>query len=1376
MDTSDLPTAEGASPVYRSEGRSLGLVYENVKVIGVAPGANGIPTLPALLGTILQWPVDTVARLCGRKNIATREILHEACGALFPGETMLALGRPGAGTSTLLQVLANSHESFQEVQGQLQYAGISSDDMARWYRSETVYASEDDIHFATLPVKDTMGFAYRLRKPASDSRSDSQFAIDMTDASLKSVGIGHTANTIVGDSFVRGVSGGERKRVTLLESLSVNSAVASWDNPTRGLDSSSAREFVQLISSISKKTGMVNVAAMYQVSESIYECFDKVTVLYDGWTIFCGKASDAKEYFIRLGYECRPRQTTADFLTSVTSPAERLIAQGRVGMAPTDPQALAEAFRESPEFHQLQDEIQRYKNEIAIDKALMMNFRDDVKQTRSQLVPRSAIAPSTFWKQIWTAMLRHYQLIWGDKRTLFTLIAFNVVNAVINGSVYYMAPKDSAGSYEKSSALFFSLIYFFLNAMAEATSTIRSRSVLLKQVQYGFIHPSAFVIAQTIAEIPISFFHCLVFSCCYYWQIGLQQTASAFWIFVLLVFVHYSAVQSLFRMLGAWAPNVSLALMMAGSAIPVGLSYSGFGPTLPTQHRWGSWLRRASPSPWALEALIANEFAGITLTCSDADMVPNGSGYTDLQYQTCSITGSERGHQSVPGPVYLDQHFGFTRAHLWRDFGIILVMWFLYTVIGSIGLRIMTRESGGSRGRVFKKTKQRDIENDTKSSASSSTAMSASASVSGDRQANASNTFTFDNVSYFVSLDRKEKQLLNSVSGYAKSGQLTALMGASGAGKTTLLDTLSQRKSEGRVEGQMTLNGKPLEASFARSCGFVMQQDVHEPNSTVTEALLFSAHMRQPMHVSAEEKAAYVAHIIHLLDLEPIANALIGQAGDGQLSVEERKRVTIGVELAARPSSLLFLDEPTSGLDSQAAFALVEFLQRIAAEGIPIICTIHQPSGVLFDMFDHVLLLAPGGKTVYFGETGPNSSQVVEYFSRHGVTIDENVNPAEFILSVVTEKGEGARDWPDLWNNSPECQTLAATIQNNNLPLTENAKASPDKEIASTGNSNAQYALPLWAQTVAVTKRHWISVWRDGNYNFSKVAKSLFVEIFLSFTFFKAGNTLQGLQNSMVAILLLAWVVPCVCADIQDMWFRKWDIFTAREKNGIYDWKALVTALVAVELPWQLGTYSLIFLVSYWTVGFPNETTIAGFNYFMWLLLAIFGTSYSQLLAAMFSNPTMGSYANSLFWVILMVFSGVLTPHSNMNTFYRPWIFWADPMRYFFGATVGTSLHNVSVVCEPSELTIFDPPTDQTCGSYAQTFLETSSGYLLNANATHSCEYCQYSVGDNYLATLDYAYSEHWWNWAVFLGFCITNLLLLLPIMWWTKGRLQRRV
>ena len=254
-----------------------------------------------------------------------------------------------------------------------------------------------------------------------------------------------------------------------------------------------------------------------------------------------------------------------------------------------------------------------------------------------------------------------------------------------------------------------------------------------------------------------------------------------------------------------------------------------------------------------------------------------------------------------------------------------------------------------------------------------------------------------------------ERRLLHDVYGYVKPGTLTALMGASGAGKTTCLDVLAQRKNIGVVSGNILVDGCPIGGDFARGTAYgtlrliyyqcfsflltlavAEQMDVHEGTATVREAMQFSARLRQPAHIPAQEKDAYVEEIIELLELQDLADALVFSLG-----VEARKRLTIGVELASKPELLLFLDEPTSGLDGQSAWNLVRFLKKLAASGQAILCTIHQPSSLLFESFDKLLLLESGGETVYFGDIGPDSSLLQEYFARYGAICPSNVNPAE---------------------------------------------------------------------------------------------------------------------------------------------------------------------------------------------------------------------------------------------------------------------------------------------------------------------------------------------------------------------------------------------
>jgi ABC-type multidrug transport system ATPase subunit len=135
---------------------------------------------------------------------------------------------------------------------------------------------------------------------------------------------------------------------------------------------------------------------------------------------------------------------------------------------------------------------------------------------------------------------------------------------------------------------------------------------------------------------------------------------------------------------------------------------------------------------------------------------------------------------------------------------------------------------------------------------------------------------------------------------------------------------------------------------------------------TVREALEFSALLRQPTHFSRKDKLQYVDYVIDTLEMQEFAEAVIGVPGEG-LNVEQRKRLTIGVELAARPQLLDFFDEPTSGLDSQTSWAISLLIKKLANTGQAVLCTVHQPSAILFNQFDRLLLIAPGGKTVYFG-------------------------------------------------------------------------------------------------------------------------------------------------------------------------------------------------------------------------------------------------------------------------------------------------------------------------------------------------------------------------------------------------------------------------
>lgn len=159
-----------------------------------------------------------------------------------------------------------------------------------------------------------------------------------------------------------------------------------------------------------------------------------------------------------------------------------------------------------------------------------------------------------------------------------------------------------------------------------------------------------------------------------------------------------------------------------------------------------------------------------------------------------------------------------------------------------------------------------------------------------------------------------------------------------------MLNTLTQQRTAGKLGGTVFVDGNPVDQTFKRKTGFCQQMDIHDETSTVREAFEFAALLRQGREVSKEDKLAYVDTVLDTLGLVELQDAIIGS-----LDIEKKKRVTIGVELCAKPKLLLFLDEPTSGLDSQGASTIVELMRSLASQGLAILCTIHQANQEQFE-------------------------------------------------------------------------------------------------------------------------------------------------------------------------------------------------------------------------------------------------------------------------------------------------------------------------------------------------------------------------------------------------------------------------------------------
>jgi ATP-binding cassette, subfamily G (WHITE), member 2, PDR len=357
--------------------------------------------------------------------------------------------------------------------------------------------------------------------------------------------------------------------------------------------------------------------------------------------------------------------------------------------------------------------------------------------------------------------------------------------------------------------------------------------------------------------------------------------------------------------------------------------------------------------------------------------------------------------------------------------------------------------------------------------------------------------------------------------------------------------------------------------------------------------------------------------------------------------------LTIGVELAAKPQLLLFLDEPTSGLDSQTSWSILNLLEKLANNGQAILCTIHQPSAVLFQRFDRLLFLARGGKTVYFGPIGESSSTLTSYFERNGANpCPAEANPAEWILEVIgaAPGSHSEIDWPATWRSSAEYTEVLNELE---TMKKERSALASDAESSDKANYR-EFAAPLHLQYFEVQRRVWQQHWRTPTYIYAKISMCVFAALFIGFSFFRADNTQQGLQNQMFGIFMLMSIFGQLVQQLMPLFVGQRALYEVRERpSKAYSWKAFMLSNILVEVPWNLLCGTLLFFCWYYPIGLwrnaePTDS-VHERGALMWLLIVsflFFTTTFAHMvIAAVESAETGGNIANVMFSLSL-VFCG----------------------------------------------------------------------------------------------------------------------------------------
>lgn len=478
-------------------------------------------------------------------------------------------------------------------------------------------------------------------------------------------------------------------------------------------------------------------------------------------------------------------------------------------------------------------------------------------------------------------------------------------------------------------------------------------------------------------------------------------------------------------------------------------------------------------------------------------------------------------------------------------------------------------------------------------------------------------TLSWQNLSVYA-LDRNRticKQLINNVRGAIKSGELTAILGGSGAGKSSLMTSLAFRTPPGViVHGGIRASGREVDLSYMRRySGFMHQEDVFIGTMTVSEHLWFMARMKLDRKISSREIQERIEGLLREVGLISRCNVRIGNGGDDKvLSGGERKRLAFVTELLTDPK-ILFLDEPTTGLDAHSASFLISQLTSIAGRGRTVLCTIHQPSSAIFDLFQKIILIADG-RIAFAGST----EQAIEFFSSLGYECPVSYNPADFFVTTlaIAPKDEdsshrAAQKICDAFLSSDACKEIDITVQ---LEL----------HVAGTFNQRAEsdeidnFAQPYcWSRMFWLTHRGFLQVLRDPSVQLLRILQKMSVATVAGLCFVGAIKLDQlGIQAVQGVIFILVaentfFPMYSTLALIP----QELPLFLREYRAGMYPAYVYYIARMLSLIPGLIIEPILFAAVVYWLAGLRN--TIEAFG--LTLLVLIFTMNVSTACGCFFS-------------------------------------------------------------------------------------------------------------------------------------------------------------
>ncbi|KAK0200260.1 P-loop containing nucleoside triphosphate hydrolase protein [Desarmillaria ectypa] len=1030
----------------------------------------------------------------------------------FPRGTLTGiLGSSGSGKTTLLNVLSERMRgSNLSVQGERLHNNLTSLSSV-----SHAYVTQTDSLLPTLTVRETLTYAASLRLPASTSRAQ---RAQLVDDIILELGLKDCSNTYVGDGVRRkGCSGGELRRVSLGIQLLGNPSVLFLDEPTTGLDATSAFHLVKTLKSLAQK-GRTVIMTLHQPRSETFLMLDRVMLLSQGHILYAGVSSAAIPWFERLVHPLELHVNPADYLIEVAAVDVRTIAAEEASRSRVSKLIAAWKSESAVRFPQI-------KRELAVNH-----------------VDKRDVHKAPVGRVILTLISRKLKTSIRDPFGMASAWIEAALMGLFVGIAFYHIPDSISGIRTREAVLYTSVgLQEYLIMMYEVYRlTMIDLPVFDREQSEGIVGVVPWVISYRSAHAILEdIIVPLIFSAITYYMVGLAtSTGRFFYYFAIGLLNHYIAV-TFAGFATAMTRNFAKATIIANAAFMLHTYPCGFfiqAGAIPNYMRWTKWI---SPVFYAFTALVYNEFKGRFFNCPDGDARtdPNCIAYRG-DFIIKSLTVSEMTWTIVPICAIL----AVIVIYL---IGQMLFLHFFKVSISMLG------------------TKKRP-EDESRHASGASVSLTPNSVVGID----------VDLTDYNLKIRSRrgrDIKILQAITSCFEAGKVNVILGPSGSGKSSLLNLMAQRlqstlRSTYVAGGTLSLNG--VQASpevMSTLCSYVTQDDsALLPYLSVRETLQFAASLRLPSSMSKKEKRHRADEVMLKMGLKDCRHTLIGNELLKGISGGEKRRVSIAVQVLTEPQ-VLMLDEPTSGLDAFTAASILDVLAQLAKEGRTIITTLHQSSSELYKRFGNVLLLAKGGRVVYSGA----ASEMLDYMSSVGFECPSMMNPADFALDVVsvdlrdTEQEELGRarvnQLVKAFKDRQEANDSRSPLTNKQTwPSLTHLKVYERRMLSITS------ALPI------LLKRGILAFLRQNSLLVMRIGSVLGISIGIGLFFSPLGHDYSSVQSRVgciqetlplffIGILQNVAVFPIE----RDFFYREYD-------DRVYSIEAFLTSYILLELPLEI--------------------------------------------------------------------------------------------------------------------------------------------------------------------------------------------------------------